>query len=96
MGKITQQSNWRVEVEPRQYSHTTATVLQERCESIAEQIRRHVDDFRSVEVVCDNEAVCCYCGSKWTERGVDYNGGCCSKDILDQEAREQNSDPVQP
>lgn len=59
------------------------------CEEIADDIRRHVDNIpsrsiggnsRGVSVEWDDDPVCEYCGSIWSEDSVTYNGGCCSKD----------------
>lgn len=54
--------------------------MQLRCEEIASQIRRHVDNVVSVQIEYDQEDVCSYCGSKWTEDSDTYNGGCCAQD----------------
>lgn len=53
---------------------------QERCEEIAAEIKRHVDNVRYVSVEYDQETVCEYCGSRWTEKSSTYNGGCCDED----------------
>lgn len=52
----------------------------ERCEQIANEVRRHVAEVGSVSVACDTVAVCEHCGSQWTEDDDQYNGGCCAKD----------------
>lgn len=49
-------------------------------QTIAEQIKRHVDNVGSVEVETETQEVCSHCGSAWTEDGSDYNGGCCAED----------------
>jgi hypothetical protein len=54
--------------------------MQECCEEIASQIRRHVDNVGSVQIECEQGDVCSYCGSKWTEDSDTYNGGCCEQD----------------
>lgn len=53
---------------------------QERCEEIASQIRRHVDNVSSAYVEYDQQPICEHCGSAWTETSEIYNGGCCDKD----------------
>lgn len=96
MTKTTKETNFRVEVYPRgpgdygsfSIGGTSRTAKEERavCEDIAAQIRRHVDDLptrgnRGVEVIYDEEDVCSYCGSGWTEDSDEFNGGCCAKDM---------------
>jgi protein-arginine kinase activator protein McsA len=50
------------------------------CDSIADSIKRHVDDVASVEVEYDQTHVCEHCGNVWTETSDVYNGGCCDAD----------------
>ncbi|WP_353265838.1 hypothetical protein [Gemmatimonas sp.] len=52
----------------------------ERCDDIAQDIRRHVDNVRRVTVEEETEAVCSFCGHAWTEESTTYNGGCCDAD----------------
>lgn len=54
--------------------------MEARCDEIAADIKRHADNVGSVSVEFDQEHVCEYCGSTWTEASETYNGGCCSKD----------------
>ena len=54
--------------------------MQERCDDIADAVRRHVDNARYVEVKFVQEDVCEHCGAPWTEDSATYNGGCCDKD----------------
>jgi hypothetical protein len=54
--------------------------MQQRCEAIADQVRRHVDDVGYVSVEWESSPVCSHCGSRWTEISDRYNGGCCDKD----------------
>jgi len=53
---------------------------EERCNEIASEIKRHVDNVGCTSVEFDQERVCEHCGSIWTEASQVYNGGCCSKD----------------
>jgi len=62
--------------------------LRSTCETIASEIRRHVDDVASVVVNYDRVPVCEHCGADWTEDSPDYNGGCCRKDQDPKDARE--------
>jgi len=95
MGQKSQRTNFRVEVTPRDPGdfgfariggQTRSEEESERlCESIASDIRRHVDDLQSfgnrgVSVRWDSEMVCEHCGSGWTETDRNYNGGCCKED----------------
>lgn len=61
--------------------------MQERCEEIAAEIKRHVDNVRSVWVEFDSSPICSHCGAHWTEDSNDYNGGCCDADQEAEDAR---------
>lgn len=96
MSVITSLENFRVRVEPRGLgdfgwaSVGDLTVskdeadrqrqYKQRCEEIAADIKRHVDNVGCVLVECDVNRICEHCGSIWTEDDADYNGGCCAKD----------------
>lgn len=56
------------------------------CESIKLEVKRHVDNVSDVSVEFDNEYVCEFCGSKWTEESKKYNMGCCERDQAAHEA----------
>lgn len=51
-----------------------------RCNDIASQIKRHVDDVAGAYVEWDTWHVCEHCGGRWTEESSTYNGGCCDED----------------
>lgn len=53
---------------------------EERCEQIAEEIKRHVDNVGYITIMSDQNYVCPDCGSGWTEESDTYNGGCCDED----------------
>lgn len=53
---------------------------EDRCEEMARDAKRHVDNVAYAEVEFDQDSVCSYCGRGWTEESLTYNGGCCSKD----------------
>ena len=56
-------------------------IKQDAARSIMAEIKRHVDDVESMEIVEEfNECVCEFCGAEWTEKSDNYNGGCCDKD----------------
>jgi len=100
--KKTVRTNFRVEVTPRRlgdfglvftnaFGEHSEREEEDACKAIAEQIRRHVDGLpsnrsRGVQIVCDSQQVCAHCGSNWTEDGP-YNGGCCSKDVEEENVR---------
>jgi hypothetical protein len=54
--------------------------MQDRCDEIAADVKRHVDNAGYVSVEFDQEDVCEHCGSRWSEESAAYNGGCCAKD----------------
>lgn len=54
--------------------------LQIVAEDVAKQIRRHVDNIGTVEVIRELAHTCEHCGYDWTEASTTYNGGCCDKD----------------
>lgn len=54
--------------------------MEERCNEIVADIKRHADNVGSVYVEFDQQHVCEHCGWKWTEESDTYNGGCCDKD----------------
>jgi hypothetical protein len=53
---------------------------QQRCEEIAQQIKRHIDNVAYASVEFDQAHVCSHCGARWSEESTEYNGGCCSTD----------------
>lgn len=90
--KTIKKSNFRVEV----YPETTVygiTVAEEEdvCKAMLADIKRHVDDVQYARIVSDNDPVCASCGSRWTEDGETYNGGCCRADQEAEDARTANA-----
>jgi hypothetical protein len=100
MAKVIKKSNFRVVVEPKRLGdyggiRTSDSFLrkpdqiekdyQRRCDEIAEEIKRHVDNVGSVEVNYDTEEVCGHCQREWE---VDDEGcpTCCDKAIQEFEA----------
>lgn len=78
--KVTTRSNFRVVIEPRRlgdygFVRTSDRLgrspqqiekeYQERCEEMADQVKRHVDNVGYVGVECDTEEVCSHCGFHW-------------------------------
>lgn len=54
--------------------------MEQRCESIAADIKRHVNSVAHVSIEYDQEHVCSHCGAEWTEKSDMHNGGCCVED----------------
>jgi hypothetical protein len=89
--KTIKQSNFRVEVYPRTRAYgITVSDEKDICNEIIDDIKRHVDGVSGAYLVCDNYPVCASCGSKWTEDGDTYNGGCCKADQDAEDARTSN------
>lgn len=61
--------------------------MEERCNELIADIKRHVDNLGGVWMECDQEHVCEHCGATWTESSKTYNGGCCDKDEEAEMAR---------
>ena len=90
MSKKTSNENYRVVVEPRsRYFSRLQDHEDDRrtCESILEQIRRHVDGVQDSYVLSDIVERCEHCDAVWTEDDSDYNGGCCGEDQAAYESR---------
>ena len=104
MPKKTIETEWRVIIEPRSLgnfgiaSMSDAVVCpdeaerlreyQQKCENIATEVKRHVDDVGSVFVDAITEDVCEFCGGPWTEDDSTFNGGCCDKDMENEPVEE--------
>jgi len=81
--KKTRTDNHRVVVDPKMWrsiSKLEHADYVRACETIAAEIKRHVDDVDSVRTEWDTLHECEHCGHKWTEESDTYNGGCCDKD----------------
>ncbi len=61
-----------------------AKLYHERCESMIEQIKRHIDDVGSVYIEHETECSCPYCGNSWTPDEKGYNG-CCDEQELERD-----------
>lgn len=91
--KITRKVNFRVVVEPRSLGDYGFIIMSDnsfnrkdediekeylnRCEGIKDEIKRHVDNVRSIAVDYDVEERCSFCGFEWE---VDTETGeprCC-------------------
>ena len=81
--KKTERDNYHVEVYPKSNGYIgryTNAEVKDRCETMIEQINRHVDGVNFAELAFDEVSVCSFCGSIWTEKEDNYNRGCCDKD----------------
>jgi hypothetical protein len=67
--------------------------MQDRCEEIVSQIKRHVDLISYAGVEFDQPDVCEHCGYPWGEDQPNYNGGCCQKDQDAEDARLEGATP---
>lgn len=61
--------------------------MEDRCDELIADMKRHVDNIGSVHIEYDQEEVCEHCGSSWTEDNSLYNGGCCEEDEAAEQAR---------
>jgi len=61
-------------------SKDAATASLNACRAIVVDIKRHVDNVSDRDMNIETEYVCSHCGSAWTERSTEYNGGCCDED----------------
>lgn len=86
MKKIIKE-NIRVEVTPdvRLYHTDREKQALRICNSIESDIKRHIDDVDSIQVVWDTKEVCSFCGYTWDE-----NGECCQAALDEfEQAHEQ-------
>lgn len=68
--KVVKRYNFRVEVTPRSYLYgfrQTEEHFKEICESMVDEIQRHVNDVDYVETVWDESEHCSFCGYDWDE-----------------------------
>lgn len=91
MKAVGEKVNFRVVVEPKRpryfVSMTTERLekeLEDRCNEIIAEIKRHVDNVDGACVEFDETYVCSHCGSPWTEKSSTFNGGCCDEDIKNE------------
>lgn len=92
MSKIIEKSNFRVIVEPRTHIYGVAlSFVESDCETMVEEIKRHVDNVSRVYVDYDTDEICSHCGYTWV---VDETGlpQCCTK--AQKEFEEQT--PISP
>jgi hypothetical protein len=78
--------SYHLEVDPSFYGRDLEQ-LHNLCKDIETQIRRHVDGHGTITIVPEYKDTCNHCGSQWTEDSEFYNGGCCDKDILENDIK---------
>jgi hypothetical protein len=61
--------------------------IQDRCEEIVKDVKRHVNQVGAIDLEFDQKYVCEHCGAEWTEGENPFNGGCCDKDCEEEVAR---------
>lgn len=104
--KIIRKSNFRVIVEPKGLGDFGSIRVSDnfwgnkpeqiekdyiaRCEEIKDQIKRHVDNVRSVEIDYDTQEICSHCGYEW-ELDEDGVPTCCNKAIEELEAQKHQT-----
>jgi hypothetical protein len=83
-------TNYRVEVYPRvtTWGDVTDEIRKDTCQEMISDIRRHIDNVNSVEIVHDTEEVCSHCHHDWDvsmdDNDPEYPRGmplCCDKAI---------------
>jgi hypothetical protein len=90
--KTIKKSNFRVEVFPKTTAYGFMVAEEEDvCKTMLADINRHVNDVQTAYISSDNDPVCASCGSRWTEDGDAYNGGCCKADQDAEDARTANA-----
>jgi len=88
MARTTNISNYYIRIDPRTgYTSDPVAYAKAECEAMAAQIKRHVDDWKYVDVEQETEDVCEHCGGVWTEASQVFNGGCCQADEDAEKAR---------
>lgn len=80
-GQLLKRSWFPASMSDDDYHKLVAKEVRSECKALEAQIRRHVDDYGSTEIVIETEKQCEYCGSCWTEAAdAAHNGGCCPRD----------------
>lgn len=78
----------------KQGSDVSGSEAYEKMESLGKSIKRalgqYEDSAKDFEVRLVSEPRCEHCGSRWTEKSSDYNGGCCDADQSAEDERETN------
>ena len=91
--KVVKKSNYRIVVEP--VTHVFGIELSEETQrrdlkEMQEQIKRHVDNIRDINIEYDIDETCSYCGLTWElsedEDDKDFPKGCtvCCQEAIDE------------
>lgn len=80
--KIIKKENFRVVVEPKTHVYgIKLSYVEQDCNEMLEQIKRHVDNVARVYVDCDTEEVCSHCCYTWEVDPETKEPLCCNKAI---------------
>ena len=76
--KTVKRDGYRVVVTPSTYGGENHQKMLAACKTLAQSIKRHVDDIDEVDCDFDETEVCSFCGEKWD---VYASGmpGCCDE-----------------
>ena len=74
--KTTLKENYRVIVEPHYSLYLRGEEREDdarsTCESIVDEIKRHVDDIQSVDIIFDESEICEFCQTEWEVYDQDF------------------------
>lgn len=85
--KLTRKENMRVTVEPdlRYTRNPKEEYVKNICETIKQQITRHVDEIGNIYIEWDTLVECEHCGCGWETDPEDGCPVCCNKAIEEWE-----------
>ena len=88
--KKVKRFNYRVVAVPVIYPTDSECEIKVRCESIKNEIKRHIDNIASVYISWDTQVYCEYCGYEWEQ---DENGCplCCDKAVEEWEKQRKEA-----
>lgn len=96
----TYSDGYHVVVYPDIWPHRTDHVLnakdaREKCQTIMEEIKRHVNSVESMSIETENSGLCVYCSGKYEvvtckDEDGEYYDGCCARAIADREAYDKS------
>ena len=105
MKKIIKE-NYRIIIEPNRSLYLRGLAREEdaerTCESIIEDIKRHVDEVESTEIIYDTEEICEFCNREWEvydedgeEDGVIFYKDtpvCCTEAVTEHLAQREKEE----
>lgn len=82
-----------VAVTPHRDAQTALDVARKMGGDIISHLAMHWRGLaeRGVDIEAQERATCDSCGAPWTEKGDDYNAGCCNADEEDEEQRKRDN-----